>query len=98
MNERVFIIIDGSNVYHRLRELNLPRLLNFSYKDFADFLIGKRTVALNKYYIGAIREERNNPKSKQLMASQQKLIGRLKKHDWQIGFGHMLKTDNYHEK
>lgn len=98
MNERIFVIIDGSNFYHRLRELSLPRLLNFNYKGFADFLVGKRITVLNKYYIGAIREERNNPKSKELMRSQRKLIGSLKNHGWQIGFGHMLKTDGYHEK
>ncbi|MEK7510227.1 MAG: NYN domain-containing protein [Patescibacteria group bacterium] len=26
------------------------------------------------------------------------LIDKLRKQDWQIGFGHMLKTDGYHEK
>jgi len=29
MPERVFIIIDGNNFYHRLRELNLKNLLIF---------------------------------------------------------------------
>jgi len=99
MPERVFIIIDGNNFYHRLRELNLKNLLNFDYEKFIKFLVGKRNLVLKKYYIGAVREEPNNPKSKKLMAGQQKLLNKLQKHDWEIGFGHMLKTDNvYHEK
>jgi len=32
------------------------------------------------------------------MINQQKLIGRLKSCGWQVHFGHMLKTDGYHEK
>ena len=32
------------------------------------------------------------------MADQQKLISNLQKSGFKIGFGHMLKTDRYHEK
>jgi uncharacterized LabA/DUF88 family protein len=97
-NERVFIIIDGNNFYHRLKELKLTNLLSFDYEKFAQFLFGRRILASKNYYIGAIREERNNPKSKELMIGQQKLIGKLQKGNWVIKFGHMLKTDEYHEK
>jgi len=96
--ERVFIIIDGNNFYHRLKELTLTHLLSFDYEKFSDFLIGRRFLVSKNYYIGAIREERNNPKSKELMVGQQKLIGRLQKGDWTVKFGHMLKADGYHEK
>ena len=97
-NERVFIIIDGSNFYHRLKELKLTNLLSFDYEKFSQFLLGKRSAVAKKYYIGAIREERNNSKSKELMIGQQKLTGKLQKYGWQTEFGHMLKTDGYHEK
>lgn len=97
-NEQVFIIIDGSNFYHRLKELKLINLLSFDYEKFGKFLLGKRSIAVKKYYIGAIREERNNPKSKELMRNQRILTGKLKKYGWQVEFGHMLKTDGYHEK
>ena len=98
MGERVFIIIDGSNFYHRLKELEIKNLLNFDYTSFSKFLINDRNLILKKYYIGAIREESNNPKSRKLMINQQKLLGKLQRDDWKIGFGHMLKTDSYHEK
>lgn len=96
--ERIFIIIDGNNFYHRLKELELPHLLNFQYEKFSSFLIGKRLLFSKQYYIGAIREERNNPKSKELMRGQRILTGKLQKTGWIVKFGHMLKADGYHEK
>ena len=96
--ERIFIIIDGSNFYHRLKELGLKNLLDFDYKKFGEFLTGDRQIVSQKYYIGAIREESGNPKSKRLMQGQMKLVSRLRKYGWEIGFGQMLKTDDYHEK
>lgn len=99
MQNRVFIIIDGSNFYHRLKELEFKNLLNFDYEKLTRFLIGKKDLVLRKYYIGAIKEEVDNPKSKELMRSQRILLGKLQKQGWQIGFGHMLKEqDGYHEK
>ncbi len=94
--ERVFIIIDGSNFYHRLKELELKNLLGFDYKKFSDFLLGKeRTVILKKYYIGAIRTVEGEPKSFELWKNQRRLIGQLQKAGFEIGFGHMLKTPKY---
>ena len=97
-NERIFIIIDGSNFYHRLKELNLANLLDFNYSKFAEFLNRGRKIVLSKYYIGAIREETGNQKSKELRKNQRILLNRLGKYGFKIGFGHMLKTDGYHEK
>ncbi len=96
--ERVFIIIDGSNFYHRLKEARLLKLLNFDYAEFAKLLAGDRDIVLSKYYIGAIREEEGNLKSKTFMGNQRKLVGKLKKYGWKVEFGHMLKIDGYHEK
>lgn len=97
--ERVFIVIDGSNFYHRLREAKLGKLLDFNYAEFTEYLAHDRVVFANRYYVGPIREESGNAKSKELMVGQQKLIGNLQKHGYEIGFGHMLKTDGvYHEK
>jgi len=96
--ERVFILIDGNNFYHRLKELKLTNLLFFNYEKFSQFLIGQRILISKNYYIGAVREESNNPKSKELMIGQRKLTGKLQKDGWIIKFGHMLKTDDYHEK
>lgn len=98
MENRVFVVIDGNNFYHRLKELELRNLLNLDYEKLIQHLIDKRNLVSKKYYIGVIREEINNPKSRELMIGQQKLLGKLQKQGWQIGLGHMLKTDDYHEK
>ena len=96
--ERVFILIDGNNFYHRLKELELINLLTLDYEKLTKFLISRRFLVSKNYYIGAIREESNNPKSKQLMSGQRKLTGNLQKDNWVMKFGHMLKADGYHEK
>jgi len=98
MNERISIIIDGSNFYHRLKEIEIKNLLDFDYEKFSKFLSGKRELVLKKYYIGAIRTETNNLKSYELWKNQRLLVSKLRKGNWQIGLGHMLKTDKYHEK
>lgn len=99
MAERVALLIDGSNFYHRLRELGLSDLLRFDYERFSHALAGSRQVVSRMYYIGAIREERGNKRSRTLMANQQRLLSRLQERGWKVRLGHMLKTDDaYHEK
>jgi len=98
-NERIFIIIDGNNFYHRLKELKFRHLLSFDYEKFVQFLLRKEKLLISKnYYIGAVREEPNNPKSKKLMIGQQKLTGKLQKGGWVVKFGQLLKDGSYHEK
>lgn len=96
---KVLIIIDGSNFYHRLKEVNLYSLLSFDYPSFASFLVRDRQLVSARYYIGAIREESGNEKTKMLMRNQRKLTGLLKKGGYELCFGDILKTDSiYHEK
>lgn len=98
--ERVFVVIDGSNFYNRLKEepLGLHNLLNFDYVKFANWLVRKRKLICVRYYVGAIRTEKGNPKSFELYKNQRKVIGRLKKNNIEVSLGYILKTDGYHEK
>jgi len=97
--ERAAIIIDGSNFYHRLKEAGLRSLLTFDYRAFNTLLIHGRQMMSARYYIGAIREEQGNEKTKILMRNQRKLTGRLRNCGYQICYGDILKTDGtYHEK
>jgi hypothetical protein len=82
MENRVFIIIDGNNFYHRLKELKLKNLSSFDYEKLTQYLVGKRNLVLRKYYIGAIRTENKNPKSFELWRNQRKLLGNFQKQDW----------------
>lgn len=47
---KVLIIIDGSNFYHRLKEAGLKNLLRFGYRAFSDFLVRGRIFASRTYY------------------------------------------------
>ena len=97
--KRTLVQIDGSNFYHRLKELELKNLLDLDYQKILKLiLLEGEKIALKKYYIGAIKEKEGDSQSKKLMKNQRKFLGKLQKNNWKIGFGHMLKTDRYHEK
>jgi len=97
---RVIILVDGSNFYHRLKEpqIAIKNPLNFSYKDFGDWLSsGKKLISAN-YYVGAVREKKGNLKSKKMLADQLKLFSKLRASGWKIFLGYILKSDSHHEK
>ena len=98
--KRIFIVIDGSNLYHRLKEIKKGKFnqLNFDYRAFSVFLAGERKIVDKAYYIGAVREDPKHKKSRELMGQQHKLIGSLIKTGFRIELGYLLKTDGYHEK
>lgn len=99
--QRVFIIIDGSNFYHRLKEarVGLHNLLDFDYTALAHFLSGKRKVARKAYYIGLVRANPKDKKAVKMMANQHRLLTKLKKEKWSLFYGDLLKSKGkYHEK
>lgn len=93
------IFVDGSNFYNRLKELNLEHLLSFHYREFGKWLAGNRKLASVHYYIGAVREKKGDERSKLLLSNQHRLLANLRKSDWKVQLGYLLKTDEgYHEK
>ena len=97
--EKVILLLDGSNFYHRLKELEIEDLLSFNYQKFTEWLAEEQRIVEREYFIGAIREEIGNLKSKELMSAQTKLFTNLKKQNWKILLGYLLKIgDKYHEK
>ena len=101
MKKRLFIIIDGSNLYNRLKEkpLSFKNLLKFDFARFINYLSKDKKLVKSCYYVGAIRTEKNNPKSFQLYQNQRKLIGILRKNHIDVSLGYILKANNYyHEK
>lgn len=104
-NKRTFVFIDGSNFYFKLKELNSKldgkfSLLNFQFRKFAEWLIQPNNLIEIRYYLGAIKREHNNPKSKRLYADQQKLIGKLQQQKINITLGQIIRhpDKSYHEK
>ena len=99
MPERVVILVDGSNFYHRLREMQLTHLLTFDYAAFGKFLADKARLLRSTYYIGAVRAKLDDQKGRQLMANQQRLFTSLRKQGWHVALGDMLQNNGvYHEK
>ena len=96
--KRVSILIDGSNFYHRLKELKIKNQLQLDFSGFVKFLAGKDKLVRSCYYVGAIRTQKNNPKSMKLYINQRKLFSSLEKQNIKIYRGYILKTDGWHEK
>ncbi|MFH1561647.1 MAG: NYN domain-containing protein [Patescibacteria group bacterium] len=99
MNQRrCLVLIDGSNFYFKLKNLELHNLLEFNFSGFAKALAGKNKIIRSTYHIGAVRAD-GTKKANKMHADQQKLFFHLKKHGFQYSLGYLLKTDGkYREK
>lgn len=92
------ILIDGSNFYFKLKDLQLHDLLNFDFSAFIKMLAGNDEVVGTTYYIGAVRTD-GTKKSQYLFNEQRKLLTHLKKHAIRYSLGYLLKSDGvFHEK
>jgi len=89
--ERIVILVDGSNMYHYMRELGLKGLAEFDYGAFAQFIAHGRNVVSATYYIGKVRA-RGDAKSEELRRGQQRLVAHLQRCGWRIEYGHMLQN------
>jgi len=57
MKQRCLILIDGSNFYFKLKDLQLHNLLNFDFSGFAKVLAGENEIVHATYYVGKIRTD-----------------------------------------
>ena len=98
MKKKCVILIDGSNFYFKLKDLGLHDLLTFNFSKFSNLLARSNQIVSVGYYIGRIRQD-GSAKSEKLFNAQQKLLGKLKKHNISYHLGYLLKNDGvYHEK
>jgi uncharacterized LabA/DUF88 family protein len=84
--ERVQIFIDGGNFHHlALKKLNIDEI-DFSFDDFANFLANDRIISQGgkRFYVGTVREEDGNQRSKDAMSVQRKFFSSLEKDKWEI--------------
>lgn len=96
--ERVAILVDGSNFYHYVKELQLTQLLQFDYGKLAKYLARDRTIVSSTYYIGRVRTD-GSQRSQELRSNQQRLTSSLRNSGWEVSYGHLLKTGGiFHEK
>jgi uncharacterized LabA/DUF88 family protein len=74
MADRAVVFIDGNNWYHGLRDhLGLRDLLELDYSAISRKLLGPRTWAGTRYYIGRVQQQGNT----ELYASQRRFLARL---------------------
>ncbi len=98
MIQRCLILIDGSNFYFKLRDLQLHNLLQFDFGKFTKFLAQSGKIVAARYYVGRVRQDGTEHADK-LLANQQKLLAALNKHKVEYSLGYLLKSgDSYHEK
>jgi len=94
---KTLILIDGSNFYHKLKDNNQHNK-KFDYEKFCKYIAGKEKYSC-VYYVGAIRQEKNNKKSRKMYSKQRSFLANLEKQGLAIYRGHILKTGSvYHEK
>jgi len=101
---RAIVFIDGSNFYHRLRYLTKNKekisLSDFDFINFAYRICGEAELIEVRYYIGAIRRQKNNPKSEEMYAGQQRLFFKLQRQNIKVILGQLIqhRDKSYHEK
>ena len=75
--ERVIIFIDGSNLYHILKDMygHSRTLMNFDFEIFIDLIINNRKKIRTYYYTAPLDRKKNA----EIYAKQQRFFEKLKK-------------------
>ena len=98
MTKRAIILIDGSNLYFKLKDLELHHLVDFNFLGLTKLLIRKRTLVNCEYYVGAVKSD-GTKHTQKLQANQQKLLSHLRRQRVHYTLGYLLKSDGIvHEK
>jgi hypothetical protein len=80
------------------KELGLHLPIQFDFNGFGQKLADNLELVSAVYYIGKVRAK-GDDHSQRLRANQQRLMAWLKRCNWGIEFGHMLKDGGvFHEK
>lgn len=102
---RAFIFIDGGNFYFKLKELasklsGKHSLLDFEFKKFSEWLTQPNKLTEVCYYLGAVSRRKDDNKSEELYASQQRLLRKLQKQNINVKLGQLIRHPDktYHEK
>ena len=97
--QRVTIYVDGSNLYHKLKDLKIQNTTYFDYAGLCDYLSRGRQITSKRYYVGTVRVKGNDLKAIKLRKNQQKLFESLKKQGLVIKEGVlMVNNGQYREK
>lgn len=102
---RTYVFIDGNNFYFKLRALTgrvkgKYRLSTFNFRAFSEWLTRPHILEGISYYLGAVKQQEGNEKSKKMFADQQRLLMRLQAQNIVFVLGHLIRHPDktYHEK
>ncbi|PIR44877.1 MAG: hypothetical protein COV10_02540 [Candidatus Vogelbacteria bacterium CG10_big_fil_rev_8_21_14_0_10_51_16] len=96
---RVAVFIDGSNLYHRLKELSFHNTVKFEYGGLATFLARKRPLTNASYYVGVVRAKIDDVRGQELRKQQQRLFQVLNNQNLNIRRGYIMSHgDRFYEK
>ncbi|HRH32812.1 MAG TPA: NYN domain-containing protein [bacterium] len=97
--ERLIIYIDGSNLYFKLKKLQISNTSKFNYRGLCDFLAKNQILDSINYYVGALQKEPNNSKGDKIRYGQNTLFNNLNKQKILLHKGYLMKNNGvYHEK
>lgn len=99
--QRIAVFIDGSNLYFKLKAMEIKNISRFNYRGLIMWLARKRRIVSTVYYIGAVRAKNHDAKGKKLREAQVKLFNflRSKNQKFLICTGYLMQNGNvYHEK
>jgi len=92
------VLIDGSNFYFKLKDIQLQHLLQFDFSGFAGILCRNNKIIEAVYYVGAVKSGRTE-RSQKMYRNQRKLLASLRKYKFRYSLGYLLKSGGkYHEK
>ena len=74
INKRSVVIIDGSNLYFKLKSLGLEKGIKFNYEGWVKKLTEETTLVSVYYCVGKIRAKQNDIKTRTMMAAHSDLI------------------------
>lgn len=80
MPDRAILFVDGSNWYHALKNIGVANPGRLDYAKISQKLVGPRTWAATRYYIGQVRQVGNQ----RLYRDQRSFLARLRNTDPRI--------------
>lgn len=97
--QRAIVFIDGSNLYHKLKDLQIKNTTSFDYLGFCNLLARDRKIVLCKYYVGVVRASQNDKIAQSMRAGQQKVFQHLINQGLVLERGYLMKSGGkFHEK
>lgn len=98
---RLAVFIDGSNLYFKLKSLEIKNLSRFNFRGLAEWLARDRKIASIGYYIGAVKAKPDDAKGQKMRQAQINLFNFLgsKQQKITVHRGYLMKNEGvFHEK